>query len=210
MGQDDDLDAAYALRTPEDSVRYYRDWAQRYDREFAEEMGYQSPHAVVGLFAALGGAGPVLDVGAGTGLVGEALSRHRIGPIDGVDISDDMLMIAEAKGIYRSVIRADLTRRLPLLSAVYAGCVSAGTFTEGHVGPDAFDELLRVAAPGALFVLTVHAAVYEAGGFAARFAGFASDILGFRTEPFRIYGARATGDHADDTGWLVSFRKRSD
>jgi predicted TPR repeat methyltransferase len=210
MGQDDDLDAAYALRTPEDSVRYYRDWARRYDGDFAAEMGYQSPDAVAGLFSARGGAGPVLDVGAGTGLVGEALARHGIGPVDGIDISDDMLRIAEAKGICRGTFRADLTRPLPLTSAVYAGCVSAGTFTEGHVGSEALDELLRVAAPGALFVLTVHMAVYEAGGFAARFAGLAAGIRGFRTEPFRMYGSVATGDHARDAGWLVSFRKRSD
>ncbi len=210
MGQDDELDAAYALRTPADSVQYYRDWARRYDRDFAEEMGYRSPEAVARHYAALGGSGPVLDVGAGTGLVAEALAQLGIAPVDGIDISDDMLKIAEAKGVYRAAIRADLTRLLPLPDGVYAGCVSAGTFTEGHVGPEAFDELLRIAAPGALFVLTVHAAVYEVGGFAARFARLAAGIEAFRTEPFRIYGAAASGDHAEDTGWLVSFRKRSD
>lgn len=208
MGQDDELDAAYSLRTPEDSLRYYRDWAQRYDREFAKEMGYQSPEAVAGLFAARGGSGPVLDIGAGTGLVAEALARRGIGPIDAIDLSDDMLAVAEAKGVYRRAIRADLTHPLPLPGGAYAGCVSAGTFTQGHVGPAVFEELLRIAAPGALFALTVHAAVYEAGGFAARFAALAADIEAFRTEPFRIYGADATGEHAEDTGWLISFRKR--
>ena len=210
MGQDDELDAAYSLRTPEDSIRYYRDWAQRYDREFAEEMGYRSPEAVAGLFAARGGAGPVLDIGAGTGLVAEALARHGIGPIDAIDLSDEMLTVAEAKGVYRRAIRADLTQPLPLPDGAYAGCVSAGTFTRGHVGPTVFEELLRIAAPGAHFALTVHAAVYEQGGFAARFAELAADIEAFHTEPFRIYGPDAIGDHADDIGWLVSFCKRSE
>lgn len=208
MGQDDELDAAYSLRTPEDSLQYYRDWAQRYDRDFAGEMGYRSPEAVARLFAAQGGAGPVLDIGAGTGLVAEALARHGIGPIDAIDLSDEMLTVAEAKGVYRHAIRADLTLPLPLADGAYAGCVSAGTFTQGHVGPEVFEELLRIAAPGALFALTVHAAVYEAGGFATRFGALATDIEAFRTETFCIYGPEATGDHADDTGWLVSFRKR--
>lgn len=203
----DDLDGAYALRTPEDSVRYYRDWAARYDRDFADAMAYRGPASVAAAFAALGGAGPVLDVGAGTGLVAEALARVGIGPVDGIDISAEMLAVAAAKGVYRAAIRADLTAELPIPDSVYSGIISAGTFTHGHVGPEAFAELLRVAAPGAVFAVTVHSGVYESRGFARHFATLAHRIGGFRTEPFRIYGPGAAGDHAGDTGWIVSFRK---
>ncbi len=203
-----DLEGAYALKTPEDSVDYYRDWAARYDRDFAADMVYRSPETVAEAFAALGGAGPVLDVGAGTGLVAEALARRGIAPIDGVDISADMLAVAAAKGVYRATIRADLTAVLPMENSVYSGVISAGTFTHGHVGPDAFHELLRVAAPGAVFAVTVHSAVYEAGGFAGQFATLEDRIEAFRTEPFRIYGLAEGEDHADDIGWIVSFRKR--
>ena len=206
-GTKHDLDGAYALRTPEDSVRYYRDWATGYDREFATGMGYQSPRAVASAFAALGGAGPVLDVGAGTGLVARALGDLGIGPVDGVDISAEMLAVAQEKGVYRTTIEADLTKVLPIENSVYSGVISAGTFTHGHVGPEAFDELLRVAAAGAVFAVTVHEAVYETGGFARHFAAFGNRIDAFRTEQFRIYDASAPGDHASDTGWIVSFRK---
>lgn len=206
-GKTDDLDAVYALRTPEDSVRYYRDWAARYDRDFAAGMGYRSPHAVAAVFAALGGRGPVLDVGAGTGLVAEALARIGTGPVDAIDISAEMLAVAAGKGVYRQVIRADLTAVLPIGNSVYSGLISAGTFTHGHVGPEAFEELLRVASPGALFAVTVHSAVYERMGFAQRFASLGGRIKGFRTEPFDIYAPDAEGAHAGDTGWIVSFRK---
>jgi predicted TPR repeat methyltransferase len=208
MGERDDLEGAYALRTPEDSVRYYRDWAERYDRDFAGSMAYRSPDAVAEHYAALGGKGPVLDVGAGTGLVAEALARRGIGPVDGIDISQEMLNVAAAKGVYRQTIRADLTRPLALPDGAYAGCVSAGTFTQGHVGPSALDELLKVTAPGGLFVLTVHAAVYERGGFAEAFTRMAAEITSFATLPIDIYGPAATGDHAGDSAWLVSFRRR--
>lgn len=206
-GQDHDLDGAYALTSPGDSVRYYRDWAGDYDRDFAEAMAYRSPAVVARAFAALGGAGPVLDVGAGTGLVGQALAAADIGPVDGLDISAEMLAKAAEKRVYRATITADLTQRLPLDDGAYCGCISAGTFTTGHVGPDAFAELLRVTRPGAVFAVTVHSAFYEAAGFAAHFAALGDRITGFRTEPFDIYGAGADGGHSGDKGWIVSFRR---
>ncbi|OYX44013.1 MAG: SAM-dependent methyltransferase [Rhodobacterales bacterium 32-67-9] len=207
-GKSHDVEGAYALRTPEDSVRYYGDWAKSYDSDFAADMDYRSPDKVAEAFAALGGTGPVLDVGAGTGLVAEALARRGVTPVDGIDISAEMLAVAAAKGVYRATILADLTGVLPIENSVYSGVISAGTFTHGHVGPAAFHELLRVATAGAVFAATVHSAVYEAGGFAAEFAGLGDRIEGFRTDPFRIYGRAAGADHADDTGWIVSFRKR--
>jgi predicted TPR repeat methyltransferase len=207
-GGPEDLDGAYSLRTPDDSVRHYRDWADRYDRDFAAGMDYRSPAAIAAAFAALGGRGPVLDVGAGTGLVAEALAREGIGPVDGIDISAEMLAIAAAKGVYRRTILADLTRALPIESSVYSGLISAGTFTHGHVGPEAFEELLRIARPGAVFAVTVHAAVYDRDGFATAFARLSDRIAGFRTEPFRIYGPGADGAHAQDSGWIVSFARR--
>lgn len=206
--EEQDLDRAYALKTPEDSVRYYRDWAADYDRDFAAGMEYRSPGVVAAAYAALGGGGPVLDVGAGTGLVGQALSSKGVSPIDGLDISPEMLAEAREKRVYRATILADLTKTLPIPDATYSGCVSAGTFTHGHVGPSAFAELLRVTAPGAIFAVTVHSAVYEALGFAQAFVALSDRIGQFRTEPFGLYGPGATGEHRDDTGWLVSFRCR--
>ena len=35
-----DLERAYALRTPADSVALYADWADSYDRSFAQDSGY--------------------------------------------------------------------------------------------------------------------------------------------------------------------------
>lgn len=206
-GKDHHLDAAYRLRTPEDSRQFYDGWAEGYERDFAQGMDYRSPEAVAAAFAALGGGGPVLDLGAGTGLVGAALAARGIAPLDALDISPAMLRQAEAKGIYRRCLVADLMADLPLPDASYRGIVSAGTFTSGHVGPAAFPELLRIAAPGAILAVTVHAAFYEQAGFAEAFARLGARIGEFATRPFRIYGPRAEGPHRDDTGWIVSFRR---
>jgi predicted TPR repeat methyltransferase len=206
---DHDLDGAYALSTPEDSVAYYRDWAAKYDADFAEGMDYVYPAIVAGVFADLArpGDGPVLDVGAGTGLVGGALAAHGIGPVDGVDISAEMLAVARGKGHYRDLFVGDLTAILPLPDATYGGLVSAGTFTHGHVGAGALDELVRVARPGALCALGINAQVYDEMGFAAKFDDLAPAIDGFRIVERRIYGAGADPAHRDDMTRIAIFRK---
>jgi predicted TPR repeat methyltransferase len=134
--EDDELDAAYALDQPEAVRAFYADWAARYDAGFAAGTGYALPAAVAAAFAAAGGGGPVLDVGAGTGPLAEALAGQGIGPVDAVDLSPEMLARAAAKNIYRALHEADVTRPLPMAPGSFAGIVSAGTFTAGHVGPE--------------------------------------------------------------------------
>lgn len=201
-----DVKTAYALKTPEDSKALYAEWAKTYDDDFASASAYVFPDQVARVFEARGGAGPVLDAGAGTGLVAHALRSRADVVCDAFDISADMLEVARAKGVYRSLIQGDLTAKLPFESGTYASVVSAGTFTQGHVGPDALDELLRVAAPGALFVLTIKQDLYETRGFAEKFASFGDRINGFEIEEVPIYGPGADSAHAKDRGLIVSFR----
>ena len=136
MPKNPDLESAYALETPEDNIRLYRSWAKTYDDDFAKDSDYILHEHVARQFANVGGFGPVLDVGAGTGLCGAALQARGIEPIDGTDISQDMLDISASKGIYRSVFTGDLLAGLDVKAESYQGAVSSGTFTHGHVGPD--------------------------------------------------------------------------
>lgn len=202
------LGDAYALSGAEDARRLYADWADTYDAAFAEANDYRPPGVVARLFAEAGGTGPVLDAGAGTGLGGLALAAHGIGPVDAVDLSPEMLAVAERKRVYRALVEGDLLARLPIADGAYAGVVSAGTFTLGHVGPAGFDELLRVAAPGALLVISVNARAFESDGFAAKMAALAPAIEDLATVEEPIYGPGATGAHAGDTARVLSFRKR--
>ena len=203
----DSLDAAYSIRTPEDSARLYAAWAETYESDFAARMDWVMPRLVAAAYARLGGTGPVLDAGAGTGLVGVALAAEGIGPVDGIDISAQMLALAAAKGVYRSLSAADLTAPLDIPDAAYAGVVSAGTFTHGHVGPAAFDGLLRVMRPGAVFAGSIHPGVYHDAGFADAFAAFGPRIADLTLTPAKGFGPAATGDHAGDMGLIVSFRR---
>lgn len=203
-----DLETAFALKTPDDSVRLYADWAETYDSSFADAEDYRLPLRTAQAFAGAGGAGPVLDVGAGTGLCGAALGALGIGPLDATDISPEMLAVAMAKGVYREAIEADLTKGLPMAPESYGGIISSGTFTNGHVGPEALDALLPVARPGALFALSINAVHFEAAGFAAKLEALATGaIRDLRLPRVRIFGDKAAGDHKDDTALIALFNK---
>jgi len=206
--KDFDLDDAYGLKSREDILRYYQGLAPNYDEDFARAMDFLVPATIAEAYAKAG-AGPVLDVGAGTGLLASELAARGVSPVDGIDLSPDMVAIARGKALYRALYEADVTARLPFADGAYAGCVSSGTFTHGHVGPGAFDELLRVTAAGGFFALSVHSGVFFAAGFAERFAALEALGLigGFQALDIAFYGPSCSGPHAADRGYLVTFHK---
>lgn len=207
-----DLTAALALSGPEATLKLYRDWAAGYDRDFAAGMDYRLPAHVAGAIVAAGGAGPVLDVGAGTGLLAERLREMGFGgEIDALDFSAEMLARAGEKRIYRRLIEADVTKPLPE-GARYRGVTSSGTFTAGHVGPEAIPVLLDAAEPGALFALSINRRVWASGGFDRALAALAAEgrIAGLQDMDVAVYGAKAAAldpDHAGDHAAIVLFRK---
>jgi predicted TPR repeat methyltransferase len=164
------LDAVYGARDPAEIARTYDAWAETYEAEMAS-VGYRHPAVCLALVARHlpRGAGPVLDAGAGTGLVGEWLAIIGYSEAEALDISEGMLRVAGGKGVYARLHQAALGGPLPFADGHFAGVVSAGVFTTGHVGAVALDELLRITRPGGVRVLTVKDAV-RTGGFAARLA----------------------------------------
>ncbi len=202
-----DIEAAYSVRTPAENAALYASWAKTYDESFAAASDYVFPQQVAQVFHEQGGHGPVLDAGAGTGLVAEAIAARKTCLIDAFDISSAMLSVARSKGVYRKLVQGDLTGKLPFANGSYGSVVSAGTFTHGHVGPEALGELMRVAASGALFVLTIKAELYETRGFGAKFGGLGAQIYDFQTQEVPIYGAGAQISHALDAGLIACFRK---
>ncbi len=209
-----DVDDAYAIKTPADSVRLYGEWADTYDSGFVEREGYVVYLRVAEILLRqrprINGA--VLDVGCGTGIVGVELRNGGIEIIDGVDISPPMLVEAGKKRsqddvpVYRNLVDADLTKTLDLPDNQYAGLVSAGTFTHGHLGPEPLDELWRVAAPGAHCAISVRSTHFESAHFGEKLS---IDVdKGTITKPDLIevdlYSAETRNSkHADDTALIV-------
>lgn len=201
-----DLDTAYAVRTPDDSRRVYAEWAATYDTDFAARMAYRLPGLVARAYAMAGGAGPVLDAGAGTGLLGLALAAKGIGPVDGIDLSPEMLEVARAKGCYRRLCVADLTRPLPRLDAPYAGIVSSGTFTHGHVDARALAPLIEMCASGGIMAFSVNTGVWESGGFARALAALGEQLAEVTLADQDIYADAPDPAHRADRARIVTLR----
>jgi ubiquinone/menaquinone biosynthesis C-methylase UbiE len=183
-------DDAYSLKTPEDSTKLYKKWAKTYDKDFALTSKYISPKKISIFFNKYARItdNPILDVGAGTGLVGEFLYKTGNKKIIGIDISQEMLEQAKLKRCYSSLIQADVTKNIPLKSNSIGAIVSAGTFTHGHVGPDSFDELLRITKPGGLFVLSINLKVFIQGGFKEKFSKIKKSISVPIFNEFKAHG----------------------
>jgi SAM-dependent methyltransferase len=94
------------------------------------------------------GTGRLVDVGCGTGAFAAALAA--LGwTVTGVDVSEDMLRRARARGV--DVVRADATD-LPLPTASCDAAVSLWTTTDIADLAGMLGELARVLRPGAPFV----------------------------------------------------------
>jgi len=118
-----------------------------------------------------------------------------------------MLNIARLKNCYSKIIEADLTKRLLINDNHYGAIVSAGTFTHGHVGPDVFDELLRVTRSGGLFVLTIHYKLYKKAGFDKKLLEIKKSITKPSFHEVDVYGNNPDKDHGNDKVIIVVFRK---
>jgi len=153
-----DLDAAYAVETPDDNRQLYKSWAATYDTGFVDKNKYSYPKRITEICAASVSATDVLrviDIGCGTGVVGVRLSEllpHAV--IDGADISAEMLHIALSKlrsdgsPVYGELSEVDLTLPITFARSRYDILISAGTFTHGHLGPDALIAVVSTLKPG--------------------------------------------------------------
>lgn len=161
------LGAVYDATGASDVAAIYDKWAETYDAEMAQ-AGYRHPSVCLALLARHlpRGAAPLLDAGAGTGLIGQWLQIIGYPTVDALDISEGMLEVARRKSCYSAFHTLALGGDLPFEDAAYAGIISAGVFTSGHVGAEGLNELIRICARGGVIVLTVKGTLWDEG-FAA-------------------------------------------
>ena len=87
-----DLDRLYGAGSSDELRGEYERIASAYDDELIRGMGYRSPAAVAGVARRLLPVeARILDVGAGTGLLGVALADAGFDSLDGLDLSPAML-----------------------------------------------------------------------------------------------------------------------
>lgn len=201
---------AYAVVTPADNKQLYAKWASSYDTSFVESNRYRYPRAVAEHFAEV--VPPnigenFVDVGCGTGIVGARLASLRpTCRIAGIDISPEMLAQAgkkfrsDSSPVYQHLIEADLTQPIPSQVDEYDAMLSAGTFTHGHLGPEAFQILLPLVRVGGWFVIGINAEHFESRGFGEMLAitGRSGQIESIDLHKVQVYeeGSPHFGDQA--------------
>lgn len=151
----ENLEKVYSARDLDELKASYASWAEQYDRDVMA-MGYQVPGLVAGMTArhVPQSAGPILDCGAGTGLVGLLLAGLRYDDVAAMDMSEDMLALARGRGCYSDVRRGVLGERLDYSDDHFAAIIAAGVFTRGHAPAGAYEEIARILRPGGFFIVS--------------------------------------------------------
>ena len=155
----------YKLKTTEDIMKHYDKWGDKYDQDMIE-WNYTGPQETVKIFKkhVLSKDNRIFDAGCGTGLVGVELKKFGYKNIDGADLSKKLLNLVP-KGIYKTLEQIDLNKDLNKKSNIYDAVLCVGTFTFGHVKPQALDELIRIIKNKGLICFTVNEGIYEEYGF---------------------------------------------
>ena len=200
------LKNAYDLKSPDDNVELYSAWAGTYDNDFIEDMQYNLHFSVAEEFVLNGGNGLILDVGAGTGALAQALLQRAKFSIEATDISKEMLKVADSKRIYERSFLSDLTKKIPVDNSSYDGVVSSGTFTHGHVGPSALDELVRITKAGGLVTISVNEKHWVALDFESEIDRLNKYIRNYTLKKVSIYGEQSTHDHKDDKAIILTIK----
>jgi ubiquinone/menaquinone biosynthesis C-methylase UbiE len=115
-------------------------------------MEYNGAEIVVSCFLELNCAkdSRILDVGAGTGIIGSLLKNYGYDNIDGLDASQKMLDLAKEKNCYKNLINTIVSpnTKLPIENKTYDVIIMAGVLCPGHISIDAFNEILRITKSG--------------------------------------------------------------
>jgi SAM-dependent methyltransferase len=143
----------YATASKEELAGLYDDWADSYDADL-DGMGGPG-EAVSTLEQYLTPDSRILDAGCGTGVVGQLLAGKGYRQVDGLDLSPGMLDRARRKNCYRNLYQAALGEPLAMADDSYDAVVVVGVFVRGHVGSNAFDELIRITRPGGYLFFTL-------------------------------------------------------
>ena len=92
----------------------------------------------------------ILDVGAGTGGIGEMLKARGYTNVDALDISQEMLNLAASKHLYKKLICAPLTdtHMKEIETAEYDVVLCGGVIAYGQTPPGAIEQCARFVKPG--------------------------------------------------------------
>jgi len=147
----------------------YDEWAAGYEKDINEVFGNYSPKRTVDTFIQfLTPEARILDVGAGTGLVGEVLYDYGYRNIEALELSQGMLTEARKKGVYTALHQMALGDYLSIETASYDAIIAKGVMGPGHAPAKSFYELVRITKPGGYIAFTIRTDFYPNSEYEAK------------------------------------------
>ncbi len=134
-------------------------------------MGHPDPEQCGELAVALLGdlsSKSALDMGCGTGMVGDSLKKRGVHELIGIDASKGMIEHAEAKGVYDQVIHMYLGKPAtypPKLRDRFDLITAAAILAEGHLGVELFDEMIHSLKRGGYAIFTTREMYLDKYGY---------------------------------------------
>ncbi len=135
----------------------FDDYADRFEAELVLGLDYEAPARLAALVEAELGTmqvGRALDLGCGTGLMGERL-RGRAVHMEGVDLSAAMVEMAARKGLYDRLHKAELTAFLNDNADPLDLVAAADVLNYCGALPPVLAAVATRLAPGGLFAFTL-------------------------------------------------------
>ena len=193
----------YKLKTTEEIMKYYDEWGtnNKYDKDMVE-WDYTGPKETVDTFKKYANNKEIkiYDAGCGTGLVGVELKKSGYTNFDGVDLSQKLLDLIP-NGLYKNLSKTDLNQPLNISDNEYGSVLCVGTFTFGHVNPQALHDFIRITKNKGLICFTINEGIYEEYGFDKKINELTEKNLWKKKEFFKSNYISSK----DVNAWLLSL-----
>ena len=156
----------YGARNNQELTQMYEQWAKDYDQDMDEVYGAKDREPVAMAVAKyVHKKANILDVGAGTGILGEDLHKLGYHNLMAMDMSESMLVEARKKKLYKKLEQGILGEPLDYPTDSFDAVILAGVFTYGHAPSRSLDELIRITKSGGYIIFTMRPDFYEESDF---------------------------------------------
>jgi SAM-dependent methyltransferase len=180
----------------------YGEWVDTYEQTVQDAMDIE---LLEGLEQPVW-SGEAADLGCGTGRTGAWLSERGVTAIDGVDLTPEMLQLAEARGVYRRLVEADVGAT-GLGTGEYDLVVTS--LVDEHLErlEPLYSEAFRLARPGGTYALVgYHPHFIMAAGMPTHFDSASGEPIAIETHVHMLSAHVSAGLEA---GWtLAEMRER--
>ena len=151
------------LKTTNEVMNYYDEWSEndKYNKDMLD-WNYTGPKESVNAYKMyeVNKDALIFDAGCGTGLVGQELKKIGFKNFHGTDLSQKLLNTVPSD-LYLKLFKSDLNQPIDLKDNSYDAVFCVGTFTYGHVKPNALNEFIRITKKGGLVCFTINEGVYQ-------------------------------------------------